>query len=347
MTVSASTVSIPIVIFGAGNLGRRIASAIHPVLICDNNRSLWDSVVEGIPVVSPKVAVQRYPHATFVVAIWHPSRTERMTDRISQVRSMGASKVIPFYGLFAQYGNALLPNFLWERPEYYAERREQIDRGRAVLDDEGRAEFDRQMRLRLGDFSGQAIDAGVQYFPNDLFQLSGNEVFVDCGAYDGDTISEFRRATGDHFEKILAFEPDPENFAALKSAVNGDPRIAVQSYATGVRRETVPFSVGGTGARISSDGACEVQTITLDEALDGIAPTYMKFDIEGSEPATLEGGRETIKRHRPKMAVCVYHAPDHLWNIPLQLHELLPEFRLTLRPYCFDGFDCVCYCIPR
>jgi FkbM family methyltransferase len=341
------TVSAPFVILGAGNLGRRIARVIHPVLICDNNPSSWDSVVEGIPVVSPKVAIQRCPHATYVVAIWHPSRTERMMDRVNQLRALGASNVIPFYGLFAEYGNALLPNFLWERPEYYAALAEQIDKGRALLDEEGRAEFDRQMRLRLGDFSGQVIDSGVQYFPNDLFRLSGNEVFVDCGAYDGDTISEFRRATGDHFEKIIAFEPDPENFAALKSAVNGDPRIVLLADATGVRRETVHFSAGGTGARISSTGTCEVQTVTLDEALDGIAPTYMKFDIEGSEPATLEGGRETIQRHRPKMAVCAYHAPDHLWNIPLQLHELLPEFRLTLRTYCSDGFDCVCYCIPR
>jgi FkbM family methyltransferase len=342
MTDSAAIVS-----FGAGNLGRRIARAIHPVLICDNNPSLWESVIEGIPVVSPAVAVKRYPNATFVVAIWHPSRTERMTDRMNQLRSLGASNVVPFYQLFAEYGNLLLPNFLWERPDYYSQRAEQIDRGRALLDEEGCEEFDRQMRLRLGDFSGQLIDPGVQYFPKDLFQFSRNEVFVDCGAYDGDTISEFRRATGDHFAKIIAFEPDPENFATLKSAVNGDPRVALRAYATGVRRETVHFSAGGTGARTSSTGTCEVQTITLDEVLDSSAPTYMKFDIEGSEPATLEGGRKTIMRHRPKMAVCVYHAPDHLWNIPLQLNELLPEFRLTLRTYCYDGFDCVCYCIPR
>ena len=341
------TVSIPFVIFGAGNLGRRIARAIHPVLICGNNPSLWDRVIEGIPVASPEVAAKRYPGATFVVAIWHPSRTERMTDRLNQLRSLGASSVIPFYKLFAEYGNLLLPNFLWERPDYYAERTEEIGRGRTLLDAEGREEFDRQMRLRLGDFSGQLIDSGVQYFPKDLFQLSRNEVFVDCGAFDGDTISEFRRATGDHFAQIVAFEPDPENFVALKSAVNGDPRIALQPYATDVRRKNVRFTTGGTGARVSSTGTCEVQAITLDEALDGIAPTYMKFDIEGSEPDALEGGRETIARHRPKMAVCVYHAPDHLWSLPLRLNELLPESRLSLRTYCADGFDCVCYCIPH
>jgi FkbM family methyltransferase len=340
------TVPAPIVSFGAGNLGRRVARAVHPVLMCDNNPSLWDSVIEGITVASPEVAVKRYPDATFVVAIWHPSRTEGMTDRVNQLKSLGASNVLPFYELFAEYGNGLLPNLFWERPDYYAEHVEEIGRGRALLDAEGREEFDRQMRLRLGDFSGQLIDPGAQYFPNDLFQLSANEIFIDCGAYDGDTITEFRCATDDQFSQIIAFEPDPENFAALESTVNGDPRIALQPYAIDVRRKTVRFAVGGTGARISSTGNCDVQTITLDEALDGIAPTYMKFDIEGSELDALEGGRETIVRHRPKMAVCSYHAPDHLWNIPLRLTELLPESRLTLRTYCADGFDCVCYCIP-
>jgi hypothetical protein len=87
--------------------------------------------------------------------------------------------------------------------------------------------------------------------------------------------------------------------------------------------------------------------MTLDEVLSGVAPTYMKLDIEGSEPAALEGGRSTIVQHRPKMAVCLYHAPDHLWRIPLRLAELLPDSRLTLRTYSADGWECVCYCMPR
>ena len=159
------TVSSPTIIFGAGNLGRRVARAIRPALICDNKPSLWDNVIEGIPVVSPAVAIKRYPDAMFVVAIWHPSRTEKITDRMDQLRSLGASNVISFCELLAEYGNLLLPNFLWERPGYYVEHAEEISRGRALLDAQGREEFDRQLRLRMGDVSGQIIDPGVQYFP--------------------------------------------------------------------------------------------------------------------------------------------------------------------------------------
>ena len=335
-----------IVILGAGNLGRRVARAVTPEVFCDNNSSLWGRFVDGIPVESPAAAVRRFPNSTFVVAIWHPSRSEGMLDRISQLKELGAQHVIPFTALLPEYGDHLLPHLLWARPGYYAEHDGDIARGRALLDPTGRAEFDRQMRLRMGDHSGQVIDSGSQYFPNDLFRLSDSEVFIDCGAYDGDTIAEFRQVSRDQFAQIIAFEPDPSNFALLQASVEGDDRISIQPYATGARRETLRFSVTGTGSHISSVGDCEIEAIALDEALSGIAPTYVKFDIEGSEPDALNGARETIVRHRPKLAVCVYHAPDHLWSIPQQLHELLPDSRLTLRTYNADGLDCVCYCIP-
>jgi FkbM family methyltransferase len=249
--------------------------------------------------------------------------------------------------LLAEHRDLLLPNLFWELPDYYVAHRAEIGRGRAILDSEGQAEFDRQMRLRHGDMSGQVIAAGAQYFPEGVVELGQSEVFVDCGAYDGDTIDEFRRASNDHFASIIAFEPDPGNFEVLRSAVNGHSRIAVHPFAVGNKRETLRFAVGGTGARVSTAGAVEVEAISLDEALDGIAPTYIKLDIEGSEPDALEGARRTLTTHRPKMAVCAYHAPDHLWSIPMRLNEMLSNSRITLRAHCADGFDCVCYCIPH
>ena len=336
----------PPVVFGAGNLGRRVARAVQPVSFADNNPALWGRLVDGIPVASPADAIARYPGSTFIVAIWHPSRTESMAGRIAELGSRGAAHVIPFTALFNDYGDALLPHFLWQRPGYYARHQEEIASARALLDAPGQQEFDRQMRLRLGDHSAQIIDPGTQYFPDDLFRLSDHEVFIDCGAYDGDTIDEFRRATADRFDRIVAFEPDPDNFAALRSAINGDPRISIQPYATAARRETLRFSLASTGSHVADDGECVIEAVALDDSLDGVSPTYIKFDIEGSEPDALEGARNTIARCRPRLAVCVYHAPDHLWTLPLQLSRMLPGSHLTLRTYNADGLDCVCYCLP-
>lgn len=334
------------VILGAGRLGRRIAGAVRPELFCDNNSKLWGTSVDGIRVESPAVAADRYPEATFVVAIWNPSPTETILSRMNQLKKLGVSRVIPFTDLFDQFGDHLLPHFLWERHEYYGSHRDEIAQGRALLNPAGRDEFDRQMRLRSGDFNGQVIDPTIQYFPPEI-HLDDTEIFVDCGAYDGDTIESFRQATRDRFGRLVAFEPDPVNLELLRKAAATDNRIEIQPYAVGARREKLRFTVAGTGSHVSQQGDCEVDVITLDEALQDIAPTYIKFDIEGSELDALDGGKKVIGEARPKLAVCVYHVPDHLWRIPLRLHELVPDSTLTLRTYNADGFECVCYCIPN
>lgn len=103
--------SSPIVCFGAGNLGRRVARAVHPVLFCDNNSSLRGTKVDSIPIDPPKAAVALHSDATFVVTMLHPSRDETMSDRMNQLKSLGASNAIPFWSLFAKYRD-LLPNLL-------------------------------------------------------------------------------------------------------------------------------------------------------------------------------------------------------------------------------------------
>jgi FkbM family methyltransferase len=336
----------PAIVLGAGNLGRRMAKAIRPLLFCDNNPALWGTEVESTLVVSPEEAVRNHPGALYVVAIWHPCTTESMLDRMDQLRRLGARNVLPFTAFLNQYPEHLLPNLLWERPAYYAAHADEIARARPLFDAPGQEEFDRQMKLRLGDHSGQVIDRGVQYFPEDL-PLEEDEVFIDCGAYDGDTIAALRAATGDRFARALAFEPDPGTFELLRTSIGSDPRIQLHQSATGARREKLRFTRAGTGSRLTSSGTEEVEVNALDELLGDVKPTYIKLDIEGAEPDALRGAVLTIQTHRPKIAVCLYHAPDHLWSIPLWLNEALPDSRLTLRTYAADGFECVCYCIPN
>ena len=54
------------------------------------------------------------------------------------------------------------------------------------------------------------------YFPDDLVRIKPDDVFVDCGAYDGDTIRNLVHNQGDSLKKIIAFEPDPVNFQKLQ-----------------------------------------------------------------------------------------------------------------------------------
>ena len=61
----------------------------------------------------------------------------------------------------------------------------------------------------------------------------------------------------------------------------------------------------------------------------------------------LEGARQTIERHAPILAVCVYHRQDHLWRIPLLLRQWRDDYAFFLRPHNEEGWDLVCYAVPR
>jgi hypothetical protein len=72
----------------------------------------------------------------------------------------------------------------------------------------------------------------------------------------------------------------------------------------------------------------------------------IKMDIEGSELDALRGAELTVRKHQPLLAVCVYHRPDHLWNIPLCMKSMAPDSKIYLRSYAVDGWESVSYAVP-
>jgi FkbM family methyltransferase len=157
--------------------------------------------------------------------------------------------------------------------------------------------------------------------------------------------------TGGRFRKAVAFEADPRSFGALEQMVERDEalrhRVRIVQQAVGREVGTLRFAASGlSSAAISAEGDIEVQCVPLDEALADEHPTYIKMDIEGAEIDALAGGAGVIRRDSPALAICAYHVQDHLWRIPLLIHEVLPDSRLLLRPYCANGWELVCYAIP-
>ena len=105
--------------------------------------------------------------------------------------------------------------------------------------------------------------------------------------------------------------------------------------------------MGNGSSAVSVSGNTLVACVPLDQILADPQPTYIKFDIEGAEREALAGAENTIRGARPILAVCVYHKPDDLWELPLYLRELLDDYRFFLRRHAEEAFDVVCYAVPR
>jgi FkbM family methyltransferase len=257
--------------------------------------------------------------------------------------------------LFWKHSSVFLPYYLWDAPSNIIRQAHEIRRAFGLFSDsESRRLLLSHVSLQLtGDFSvAPRPSASGRYFPEGLYEPSIAECFVDCGAYNGDTVREFTAWSRGQFRRIIAFEPDPVSFAALERCVFEDlklgARVVTKRCATGRAAARVLFSASASEeAAVSNEGSLEVDCVTLDQALADERPTLIKMDIEGAELETIEGAQQVIRRDQPIMVVCLYHRQSDLWRIPLMIRELEPNSRLYLRQHEADGWELVCYSVPE
>lgn len=178
------------------------------------------------------------------------------------------------------------------------------------------------------------------YFNNDVFQLKQDEIYLDVGAFDGDSVIEFVKTCRNrklNYKHIFAFEPDPKNFDDLEKNTTGYNNITchqlgVFSESGVLRFESSDTAVAPTASGINGCGDIEIKVISIDDFLDGREITFLKMDPPGNIiPKALRGASNTIKRFKPKLALGAYHSFEAIFDIALLVHDILPEYKLYLR----------------
>jgi FkbM family methyltransferase len=348
------------VLFGAGSMGRRVLArlrqdGIEPLAFCDNQHGQWGKRIDGLDVLAPRDATTRFgSDAVFIVTIYNNNHS--FPDTRAQLLELGCEKVVSVIPLRWKYWESFLPYFRDDLPHKVLLEADAIRRAFSLWNDEpSRREFVAQVSWRLhGDFDVLgAFDADQEYFPEDLFRFNGDDLIVDVGAFDGDTIRRFLKLRGNEFRGIVALEPDPENFGKLRKYVVELPvdvavKIEAHALAAASHAGKLRFAGGeGVASAVSNTGSIEVSCVRLDDLLVARHATYIKMDVEGAEPDAIEGCKRILKEERPILAVCVYHAQDHLWNIPIALSRITQDYHFFLRPHMPECWDTVCYAVPH
>ncbi|TQR46404.1 FkbM family methyltransferase [Paenibacillus popilliae] len=186
-----------------------------------------------------------------------------------------------------------------------------------------------------------------QYFESDIIVLSKEEIFVDGGAFTGDTLEIFLEQTGGKYKKVYAFEPEVLKHKPFLDKYGQSANIELIPCGLWSQKDQLPFSAqGSVSSGLSANGNIEIPVISIDEVLQGEPVTFIKMDIEGAELEALKGAERTIREYKPKLAICVNHKPLDIVQIPMYLKQLVPEYKLFMRHYS-DGFcETVCYAVP-
>ena len=171
------------------------------------------------------------------------------------------------------------------------------------------------------------------YFDLDLIPVCKREVFVDLGAYTGDSIISFLRNYGDSYQKIYAYEITPETYQMLVSNLKDYPNVVCYLKGVGDTKNAISVVNSKVDASantvfVHSDGM--IPMVTLDEDI-GETVTIIKADIEGFEQKAIKGAINHIKNDHPKLLISVYHKNEDLWKIPKMIKEIDPTYRFYLR----------------
>lgn len=186
-----------------------------------------------------------------------------------------------------------------------------------------------------------------QYFPPEI-SLTNEEVFIDCGAFDGDTIAEFIKQARGRYRKIYALEPDRSNFELLQRYIDNERVVNCDALQLGAwdRKTTLKFAASGSvTSTVSDSGEVSIQVDKLDSLIHEGPVTFIKMDIEGAELGALKGAQRIIKQDKPKLAICVYHKPEDLVTIPQFIKGLRSDYSFFLRQHQYVSWDMVLYAI--
>ena len=343
-----------VLLFGAGALGKQVRHdllglPLTPRVFVDNRPDIWGSEIDGLEVLSPEDAARRFGQkALWLITIYTNSGVKEQCRvlGVPWVTCAELSWVLP---------KPHPPSLVFGTPEDLAESALEIIAAASIwADEESTAEYRSQVRWRFlldYDAISPPRPPAETYFPSDLIRPLAHEVYVDCGAFTGDTIEQFLAAREGKFQRIIAIEPDAASRRALLDRIEtwrraGVGPMRVEPYAAGFQRGTVRFDATGTVGSSVGSGADTVDVAPLDEILAEWKPSYIKFDVEGAEHDALVGGSTTIRLNMPVLAVSLYHKPEDLWDLPLLIRSLGPGYRLYLRRYSDERWETVCYAVP-
>lgn len=312
-----------------------------PSLVLDRKFVNGDTF-EGIPASTPDAYTPTgddLDNAQVVICLGNHSY---FGDVARTLRDIGFCHVISLNDIYEIHNPFSLPRELDHLGfQYYIDQREHIEFCMELFEDELSREI--YLKCMQTHLSRKAVPIPIsrrheQYTPEDIPHKRGYSHFIYCGVSVGELATVFSR-TG-KVEELVCFEPDPNQYKLTAEYLSKHhdqiaQRVTAIPCALNNHEGIEPFTYSDTsfGSRILPSGEFWIQTVTIDNVLHGFRPTMITMDIEGAELEALQGAENTLRESTPDLAICVYHSPAHLWEIPLFLNKLGLKYKFYLRNY--------------
>lgn len=322
---SLKETSLPIVIYGMGNGADMIIEKLQSIGVDFADIFASDEFVRGHSFRGKKVlkyseVCEKYED--FIIVMAFAVHDEKMLARVKEL----SEKHTLYFPDVPVVGGGIFSR------EYIKEHDSEFDKAYSLLSDEK----SRQSFIDILNFkvSGKTeylfkCERKKEEIYSDYLRPNDDEILMDLGAYDGDTVREFLSITDNKYRKIYAVEADEKNYKKLCDKTSALSSIERFNLAAWDKKDVLFFEKKkGRNSKLSSFGKIEIQADSVDNILNSREITLLKMDIEGSEEKALDGAKQTITTHRPNLYVCAYHRNSDMFTLPLKIHELCPDYRI-------------------
>lgn len=172
------------------------------------------------------------------------------------------------------------------------------------------------------------------YYDLDIVQCGEDEVFVDLGAYTGDSVRDFIQTYGE-YKMIYAYELSPSTFHTLERNTCEYSNIELRQKGVSSKDGYMYMNDKLNGARnkILDEGDTRVEVVALDSDIKEKI-TLVKMDIEGAEKDAIIGMKNHIENEKPKLMISSYHIPEDIFEVPNLINSIRDDYKFYMR---FNG----------
>lgn len=176
----------------------------------------------------------------------------------------------------------------------------------------------------------------------EVVKVEEGDYVIDAGACWADTALYFAEKAGPN-GKVFSFEFIPGNIKIFNANLDLNPSLKervtlVQQPVSNVSNLAIYYEDRGPASKVElnafdsqtgTSSTIAIDDFVRDNEIEKI--DFIKMDIEGAEPLALEGAIETIKKHKPKLAIAIYHNMDDMVNIAQWINNLDLGYKLAIK----------------
>ena len=333
--------TLPLVMWGAGssasevfyylqNRGIKIAD-----IFVDDEYYSENMVLEGKTVLSYSMLKEKYDMVNVIMGNSYYEKKEILKKK---------ECIGDVFCLFSMSYHVFERTSYEEIEQHLQDFQETLD----VLEDElSKSNFMAFLKTRVSGnnrYIEEVFKYETTFFENDIIQLCENEVYLDVGAFDGDTIRMFLRKTDHRYQHIYEFEADDENYLKLRNYISDIKLERIELSNKGAwnekgRRAFLKNQKQASGVADNTEThnyiQADISTIMM-ESLDEMfyytnKVTLFKINYRNGVKEALEGSANILRDHMPKLVITVGFDCYNVRAIPKLIKRINSKYRFYMR----------------